>query len=240
MPGARLAHVAWVGSSVSAGFILLFAVAGLVISAGGRVLITAMPWLGGLVGLGLIVLGIALLAGRSWSSALFEQLADRIGPGGATTQRGFFLFGVAYGLASLSCTLPIFLVVVGNALTRGDLLGNMVQFLSYALGMATVVVSLTLALGVFKAGLVHWLRPDLASWRPAWIGLETAPTSALITSASGCPGSSALIRGGRAHPRWPHQPPLVPRRTVGFSSPAAPVGAFQEARPAFQGASAPH
>jgi cytochrome c-type biogenesis protein len=158
LPGARLVHAAGVGSSVSAGFILLFAVAGLVISAGGRVLITAMPWLGGLVGLGLIVLGIALLAGRSWSPALFEQLADRIGPGGATTQRGFFLFGVAYGLASLSCTLPIFLVVVGNALTRGDLLGSMVQFLSYALGMATVVVSLTLALGVFKAGLVQGLR----------------------------------------------------------------------------------
>ncbi|MCZ7569027.1 MAG: hypothetical protein M5U01_10640 [Ardenticatenaceae bacterium] len=203
MPGARLAHVAWVGSSVSAGFILLFAVAGLVISAGGRVLITAMPWLGGLVGLGLIVLGIALLAGRSWSSALFEQLADRIGPGGATTQRGFFLFGVAYGLASLSCTLPIFLVVVGNALTRGDLLGSMVQFLSYALGMATVVVSLTLALGVFKAGLVHWLRPDLASWRPrsgsgepgraGWGRIWGARPSVGVTAAAGSPD-----RAGRA------------------------------------------
>lgn len=154
----RLLRGILVGVSVSARFVVLFAAVGLVVSTGGYALVRTMPWIGLLVGVVMVLLGLALLVGRGFSLALLAQWADRIGRPGAASVRGFFLFGVAYGLASLGCTLPIFLVAVGSALARQGLVASLWQFASYAAGMATVVVSLTITLALCKAGLVRVLR----------------------------------------------------------------------------------
>jgi cytochrome c-type biogenesis protein len=58
----------------------------------------------------------------------------------------------------LSCTLPGFLAVVGTSFASGGFLIGAGQFISFALGMAAVLVTLTLALASFKKGLVKWLR----------------------------------------------------------------------------------
>jgi cytochrome c-type biogenesis protein len=71
---------------------------------------------------------------------------------------GFFLFGLGYGAASLSCTLPAFLAVVGNSLASSGVLAGAGRFFGFALGMAAVLVTLTLALAFFQHGLVRWLR----------------------------------------------------------------------------------
>lgn len=67
---------------------------------------------------------------------------------------GFFLFGVAFGATSLSCTLPIFLMVVGSSITAGDFTGGLFQFISYILGMGSVMLVLTLGIAVVKEGVV--------------------------------------------------------------------------------------
>src|SRR5438067_4106077 len=64
-----------VGASVSLGFVLLFALAGLLISAGGRYLMAYTPWIGALIGLGLVALGVWQLAGRTVYTNLGERLA---------------------------------------------------------------------------------------------------------------------------------------------------------------------
>lgn len=154
----RLAEAVVVGGTVSAGFVVLFAAAGAVISAGGRFLLPVMPWVGLAIGIGLVLLGLAMLGGRTFNPALFEQLADRIGRSRERSLRGFFLFGLAYGLASLSCTLPVFMIAAGSALISGSLGRGFVQLLSYGLGMASVVIALTLAIALVKAGFVTLLR----------------------------------------------------------------------------------
>ena len=147
-----------VGLSVSLGFLLLFALAGLLISAGGRYLMAYAPWVGELIGIGLVLLGLWQLAGRTVYTSLGERLADRVTGVRSSTFSGFFLFGLAYAAASLSCTLPVFMIVVGTALGAGGLLNGLLQFLSYWLGMAAVVVTLTLALALFKQGVATNLR----------------------------------------------------------------------------------
>ena len=72
--------------------------------------------------------------------------------------RGFFLFGLAIGLPSLSCTLPVFLVIMGSSLTAGSFAAGAGRFLSYGLGMASVLLVLTLALAFFKGGVISRLR----------------------------------------------------------------------------------
>ena len=151
-----------VGCVVSSGFVVLFVLAGAAVSAGGTVLIGAMPALGILVGEALVVLGVwMLLAGRAPYSAVLGRLAARVGDPRRVGVRGFFLFGLAYGAVSLGCTLPAFLAVVGSGFAAGGVVAGAARFLGYGLGMASVVVVLTVALAFFKEGLLKWLRGAL-------------------------------------------------------------------------------
>ncbi len=151
-----------VGLVVSSGFVLLFGLAGVVISAGGTVLIRAMPVLGVLVGEVLVVFGLwMLLARRGPYAAVFGRLATRLGDPTKVGVRGFFVFGLAYGAASLGCTLPAFLAVVGSGIAAGGVVPGAGRFVGYGLGMASVLVALTLALAFFKEGLIKRLRGAL-------------------------------------------------------------------------------
>ncbi len=154
----RFGNALAVAGAVSGGFVILFLVAGSLISAFGNTLLRSAPWLGLVVGAGLVVIGLLMLAGRTLSSSIFERLADRVSRPGERSWRGFFLFGLAYGLASLSCTLPIFMIAVGSALTGDDLRDGITSFASYALGMAVVIVAVTLTLGFLKYGLIDAFR----------------------------------------------------------------------------------
>lgn len=141
-----LLRALYVGGAVAAGFVLLFAVAGGIISLGAYFLVTAMPWIGLLVGVGLVLLGLWILVGHHVAVPGLPQLSVPR----QRSVRAMFLFGVAYGLASLSCTLPIFLVVVGTAFsTQGPLVG-VGQFVAYGAGMGFVLMGLTVGLALFR------------------------------------------------------------------------------------------
>ena len=152
--GLRTLKALFVGFTVSAGFVLLFAIIGAGISAGGSFLISAMPWIAVVIGIGLVILGLWMLKGHTVSAEFFTKLASRIGDPRSIGVQGFFLFGVAFGAASLSCTLPIFLVVVGSALATGGFLSGLVQFVSYGMGMGLVLIALTVGIALFKEGII--------------------------------------------------------------------------------------
>jgi len=157
----RFAQALVVAAAVSAGFVVLFGITGLVIAAGGHFIVGVFPWIGLSIGVLLIALGLWLVTGRTVYTSLIERLATRLGAPGQKGIRGFFVFGIAYGTASLSCTLPIFLSVVGSAIAVQGYLSGATQFVSYALGMGLVIVGLTLALAVFKGAVVSILRKTL-------------------------------------------------------------------------------
>ncbi len=154
----RVFRAILIGGVVSLGFVLLFGLAGVIVSAGGSVILGAMPWIGIVIGGALILGGLWMLAGRTLYTGVFERFARRIGDPKAMSVRGFFLFGLAYGLASLSCTLPVFLAVMGGSLTAGSFVSAAGQFVSYGLGMTSVLLVLTLALALFKEGVISRLR----------------------------------------------------------------------------------
>ena len=155
---SRLLRALLVGATVTSGFVLLFGLAGVVISAGGTLLLEVMPSLGIVIGGVLVLVGLWMLVGGTLHAGPFERFAGRVGDPRNVSVPGFFLFGLAYGAASLSCTLPAFLAVVGSSLASGGVLAGAGRFLGFGLGMAAVLVTLTLALAFFKQGLVGWLR----------------------------------------------------------------------------------
>lgn len=150
----RMLKSLWIAFIVTAGFALLFGAVGIIVSAGGAFLMEIMPWLAVVVGFGLILLGGWMLIGNTLSFQYFLKLSNKIGNPSNMTVFGFFLFGVAFGATSLSCTLPIFLMVVGSSVTAGDFTGGLLHFTSYILGMGTVMLILTLGIAVVKEGVV--------------------------------------------------------------------------------------
>ena len=155
----QLGKAVLVGVMVTAGFILLFAVAGAVIGLGARSVVRSiLPWLGLGIGVVLTLAGAWLLSGGKLYTALAQQAADRLGNPASSNVRGYFLFGLSYGTASLSCTLPIFLSVVGTSFAAMGLATSFAQFVLYALGMGTVILALTLSMALFRGAMVTGVR----------------------------------------------------------------------------------
>ncbi|MDX2344048.1 MAG: cytochrome c biogenesis CcdA family protein [Acidimicrobiia bacterium] len=143
-----------VGAIVSLGFLVVFGLAGLLITAGFRTVIDWIPWLALLIGVGVIGLGIALLRGFDLNVSLFKAQRGRKG----RDFRSVFMFGVSYAVASLSCTLPVFLTVVAGQVTQTNLISGLLTFIVYGMGMALVLLALTVALALGKASLVSRFR----------------------------------------------------------------------------------
>ncbi len=151
----RAASGLGLGVAATAGFVALFALVGAIVSAGGHALVTVFPWFGFGIGAILVLVGVWLFgSGRSLGIGALHQLQPPLRRGPV----GLFLFGVAYGAASLSCTLPIFLVVVGGALATSGLAAGILQFISYTLGMGTVLVVVSVATALSKGVVVQGFR----------------------------------------------------------------------------------
>lgn len=169
---SRGARALWIAAVMTVGFVLLFGTIGVAVSLGGRFVIDAMPWVGLSIGIVLLAFGVWMFSGRSLSASVFHRLAERIGDPRGVSLRGFFLYGVAFGAASLSCTLPIFLTVVGSAFVSDGAVSALAQFISYGLGMGAVVLALTLTAALVKEGLlVQRLRALMPYLRPVSAGL---------------------------------------------------------------------
>ncbi len=171
-PKRQLGKALLVGLSVTAGFVVLFGTAGLIIAIGARsAVVGILPWLGLGIGIILAVTGAWMVGGGKLYSGLAARAASRIGDPSQVSPKGYFLFGLSYGTASLGCTLPIFLTVVGTSLAVSDLGASFGQFLLYALGMGLVIMALTLGLAVAKGAMVGAVRKALPYVQPvgAWL-----------------------------------------------------------------------
>ncbi len=145
-----------VGLILSAAFSAVFIVVGLVVTAGLRSVLSALPWVAFAVGVLLIALGGVMLAGRRVS--LLSAVRLQPGLGQRTGYARVAAFGVAYALASLSCTLAVFLVVVSQALTVSGVVQTLAVFAAYAAGSASVLLALSVSAALAKGALARAVR----------------------------------------------------------------------------------
>jgi cytochrome c biogenesis protein CcdA len=169
--GRRLNKGLLVSGALGLGFVVLFGTVGLAVSAGARQVATAFPWIGFALGFMLAGLGAYILAGGKLYTGAASQVASRIGDPRDSSLRGYFLFGISYAVASLSCTLPVFLGLVSSSLASGGVASATGQFLAYALGMAFVIGVMTMAIALFKGALVSQLRRAMPYVNPFSAGL---------------------------------------------------------------------
>jgi len=157
--GGQLRRALLVSGTVTASFALLFGLAGVLAGLAASELSSSLPWIGVTIGAGLILLGGLLASGHELNLPLAPRMAQRLGP--ATRRQGlggYAAYGAAYGLASLGCTLPVFLGVVGTSLQLHGLATAVGQFMLFGIGMGVVLTVCTVATAWLGDGLIKRAR----------------------------------------------------------------------------------
>lgn len=146
-----------VSAAMTAGFVVVFGLFGLIVTPLALSVEQYLPWVTIVIGIGLVGLGIGLLAGREM--ALRLPKLDRGGSDGSIGS--MFVYGVSYAVASLSCTIGPFLAATSTTFRADGIVSGLVVFVAYALGMGAVVTALTVAVSLARQGLVGRLRAAL-------------------------------------------------------------------------------
>ncbi|GAB7047232.1 cytochrome c biogenesis CcdA family protein [Catenuloplanes indicus] len=152
-PGGRWAPVGRALTSalaMTAGFVAVFGTLGFVLAPVMTWLQPRLPWLTLASGIVLAALGVLLATGRR----LPALPPVRRAPALTRSVPSMALFGVAYALASVSCTIAPFLAIVG-ASANGDPLA---LFGAYAAGMGLVVGVTALAVALVRTSLLSRVR----------------------------------------------------------------------------------
>ncbi|WP_276261301.1 cytochrome c biogenesis CcdA family protein [Haloglomus litoreum] len=145
----KLGRAALVGLLASLGFFLVYGVlAGIAAALGARAL-RDIAVLEPVVGALLVGLGGALFVGLL--PDLHVLLPER-----RRTAGSYVAFGVVYAVAAAGCTAPVFVGLALVALASGPT-GAVLVLGTYALGMAVMMVGVTLLAAVGRAGLLRRL-----------------------------------------------------------------------------------
>ena len=143
-----------VGALVTVGFLGFFALVGLPVSYGVGAIARAVPWAGLATGAALALAGLLTLLGKQLRLPTHLSVQPRR----ERRLGAMLLFGIGYGAASLGCTLPLFLTIVGASLSGG---GKITTFLAYGAGMAIVLMALSVLVALAREGAARAVRPLL-------------------------------------------------------------------------------
>ncbi len=142
-------------AAMTVGFAGVFAAFGLLIAPVAGTLQEHLPWF-------TLVLGLTLAAVGGWLAAGCQLPVLRL-PGGrraavSRSGRSMVLFGAAYALASLGCTIGPFLAIVVSSFRAGSVGAGVALFLAYALGMGLLVGVAALAVALARTSVITRLR----------------------------------------------------------------------------------
>lgn len=146
-----------VALAVSLGFVVVFGVVGIALRPISSTVQEYAPWATIVVGLGLVVFGVVMLFGYEMTARI-----PKLDRGGRTRGLGsMFLYGVSYAIASLTCTIGIFIANIVNAFSRTDFVSGVSVLVVYAAGMGLVITALTVAIALARDSAVRVLRSGM-------------------------------------------------------------------------------
>jgi cytochrome c-type biogenesis protein len=146
------------------GFVSVFTFFGALLIVGANMFSEVAAWMLPLlsfsIGVALVFIGIsALIFGKMFG--LKNLLLKGVAPTkGFLTEIGY---GATFALASLSCTIGPFLVLVGGIFLEGSNPENILTFILYGLGMGFMVFILGMIVLLAGGGLGTWIRRHIGT-----------------------------------------------------------------------------
>jgi cytochrome c biogenesis protein CcdA len=141
-------------AAMTTGFVAVFGAFGLVAVPLALSLERYLPWATIVIGVALVGLGVYLLTGRE----LLLNTPKLAGAAPGRTLRSMVLYGVAYAVASLSCTIGPFLAITTSTFRSQSVLSGVSVFVLYGIGMGLVVGVLAVAVALAQKGFVARFR----------------------------------------------------------------------------------
>jgi cytochrome c-type biogenesis protein len=136
------------------GFLLVFGTFGLVIAPLASSVQQYLPAVTVVIGAALLAAGIWMLSGRE-----ITLLLPKPGRGAPTARLGsMFGYGLAYAIASLSCTIGPFLAVTAGTFRSGSVVDGVASYLAYGTGMALLVGVLAVATALASSTVLQGTR----------------------------------------------------------------------------------
>ncbi len=153
---APLQRALRVSASVSAGFLLVFLVVGSISRLFTQWIELRAKYAGFVIGLILIVLGIAMLLG--WKPSFTTSM-----PGAKRdhSTRAMFVFGIGYAIASIGCTIGLLTTAILGSIGTNGFVSGVISITMYGLGMSLLVTALTVTLAAAKTGVTRVLKRSL-------------------------------------------------------------------------------
>jgi cytochrome c biogenesis protein CcdA len=156
-PGTQKASITRalkVSAAVSSGFLAVFLAIGF-LSVPLRSTISAnSKYVTGFIAIGLIVLGTAMLGGYK-----LPFMTPQIESGKKDqTVKSMFVYGVAYAVASIGCTIGLFLATVFSTRPDETFIDSVANMIAYGAGMALLVSALTVGFAFANTTLLKFLR----------------------------------------------------------------------------------
>jgi cytochrome c biogenesis protein CcdA len=145
-----------VGSAVSAGFVGLFLVVGIISRAFTNAIVTNSKYASLVIGIILVAMGVAMFFGWKPPIAQPDVSVQR-----QRTTWNMFLFGIVYAIASIGCTIGFLTSVILGSVNRQGYVSGVLSITLYGLGMGLLVTSLTVALAFARVGLLTTLKKSL-------------------------------------------------------------------------------
>ncbi len=154
---APISRALVVSAAVSAGFLSVFLVVGAIAELFTNWVVANAKYLTAVIGVGLVVLGIAMLFGYRLPIA-----TPKLDAGGRDrTVRSMFVYGIAYAVASIGCTIGLFIATLFQTADRRGYVAGVANVVAYGLGMALLISALTVTLAVANVGLLKVLRSGM-------------------------------------------------------------------------------
>ena len=156
-PGTQKASIARalkVSAAVSSGFLAVFLAIGFLSVPLRSTISVNSKYVTGFIAIGLIVLGTAMLFGYK-----LPFMTPQIESGKKDqTVKSMFVYGVAYAVASIGCTIGLFLATVFSTRPDETFIDSVANMIAYGAGMALLVSALTVGFAFANTTLLKFLR----------------------------------------------------------------------------------
>ncbi|NLA34857.1 MAG: cytochrome c biogenesis protein CcdA [Actinobacteria bacterium] len=143
-----------VAGAMTLGFVVVFGIIGAAWSTVSNAIGGNLPWV--VVGLGVVMIGFGIAMVRGFVPMV--KLPKLAASSGSQSAASAFVFGLSYGVASLSCAIAPFIAAVTTTFRRHSFVDGLVTLVMYALGMGAIICVLTLAVTFARHGIINRMR----------------------------------------------------------------------------------